>query len=375
MKHSLIDSCLSDSIIRFQKLYKQCRDSEECKQMRDHLIHEILIISYFLPQTDFDMKEEDASEFILYLKPYVESIILSFQGGDLTSYISKTLKHRLTSFYRSKTREARAQSVAEIESGIEMLYDSEQRYRTELDEQVLSDNKSTSVKLLRAVFADNSIVRRRFFIFLASLCPFVSEPDLALICKDLSINYRETIGLRKYLIAISEADKTIAALKASEERRNNNFSLALINEIKAEIKQKEGLLEEAQEYQAKAEHRKLLVEKSLLKNRKLSLGLGPKLLSTVFNESSGTIANDLCLTKRLLSWCLSPCSYSSSIMVDLRINRKFSLLAIQSDKKTKLEMFSPYKEFNICEDYYRFKENGYKFPSAHAKKESAQAEI
>lgn len=363
MKHSLIDSCLSDSIIRFQELYKQCADSEECIQMKNHLIHEILIISYFLPQTDFGMKEEDASEFILYLKPHVEKIILSFQGGDLTSYISKTLKCRLTSFYRSKTREARAQSVAEIETGIEMLYDSVQRYGTELEEQILSENTSEPIKLLRAVFAENRTARRRFFIFLASLCPFVSEPDLAVICKDLSISYRETIGLRKYLIAISEADKTIAAIKASEERRNNNFSLALINEIKAEIKHNEGLLEEAQAYQAKAEHRKLLVKKSLMNNRKLSLGLGPKLLSTVFNESSGTIANGLCLTKRLLSWCLSPSSYSSSIMLDLRINRKYALLVNHTDAKTNLELFSPYREFNICEDYYRFKENGYKFPS------------
>ncbi len=369
MKSFLTDSSLSDSIIRFQALCKKHRADNECRDLEKHLTNEVLIISYFLPQTEFGMKEEDASDFILYLKPYVEDILLSFQGGDFSIYIRKTLKNRLSSFYRMKTRENRNLSIAEIEGGIDMLYESEHRYGTEIESRVLSDNNSAPVMLLRAVFARSKIARKRFFIFLSSLCPFISEPDLALICKDLSINFREASGIRKYLIAISDADKTMADIKETEERRNSNFAFAIINEIKAELKQKEGLKEEAQEYMEKAERRKELVRKSLLGNRKMSLGLGPKLLSSVFDETQGTVANDICLTKRLLSWCLSPSSYSPEIMLDLRINQSFVALANNPEKKTKLTTFSPYKEFELCKGYYAFKDNRFKLPSVKKSKE------
>ncbi|MCR5761663.1 MAG: hypothetical protein K6F82_06730 [Sphaerochaetaceae bacterium] len=344
-------SSIAETIIRFQQLAKKRGKSSECTRLREHLVHEILIISYFYPQTDLGLKEEDASDFILYLRPYLEGILLDYQGGEFIFYIRKILQNRLASFYRARNRQTEPMEVAEMDSGINMLFEAENKYGGDVEEQALSCCESQPVSILRSVFAENHLARKRFFIFLSSLCPFISEPDLAIICKDMSINFRETKKIRTYLIKKTEADKIIADMKKTEERRNCNYAMALINEIRASSKREEGLTDEALKYQAKAEHRKDLIKKSLVENRKLSFGIGPSVLAPLFNMSKGTIANDMCLTKRLLAWSLSPESYSDSMMLEMRISRKFASIASKPQKNVRLATFFPHKEFDLCLDY------------------------
>ncbi|MCR4676602.1 MAG: hypothetical protein K5634_05170 [Sphaerochaetaceae bacterium] len=348
-------SFISDSIIKYQKLIRVSPDSEECAVLKKHITQQLMIAFYFLPQREFSLSEEDASEFVLFVKDSLDSVITSYRGGSFYSYLLKCIRNRLANFYKRKLRDRRKEEVINYDYSLKFISDAGSSYRAGTEEEALRNieppGRSPALILLRNIFYSNSLSRKRVFLFLVSSIPLISEENLYYYCKNLSVDYAQTKRIKNFLKENTDRTGKETAMKNLEKLRNDHYLFILQEEIEARNLIIRGEKEKASELMDLVEQRKRLMKSYLIENRVRTLGYSSADLQRVFKVCRGTIASNICIGKRLLTWSLNPKEADLDQVRVLRINCSFFTNSERYLKDVKLPTFYPYSEFPLTDEF------------------------
>ena len=167
----------------------------ENTELRREVEDEVLKLSYFIPQKEFGLKEEDAGEFALEMSSVFNEIFESYrpESSSFITYLYIILERGVRRFYKKKKEKQLMESAAVTEYAPPCLTD----FETALNAEKPAERKLSHalMKRLFYTFMKNSDYHRRFFVLTLSYLPLMEYASISCICRTFRFNYRETMIL------------------------------------------------------------------------------------------------------------------------------------------------------------------------------------
>lgn len=244
----------------------------------------IMEMGYQLPQYYFNLDEEDASEFLLFLHSQIPSIISKYTitRGEFEHYFFAVLKTQIKAFTRYRSTES-AKHNAFVHASC-------------TDDQILCTSKrgfeiqSDASVRLSYVVNHSYPVRKRFFVMIVSLSPYLSVDEIDDLCSVFRIDLLETLIFTSAVSGLCQKD--LAELDELRSQRSAYYAQYLSKCL-------DHVMDEAD-------------RKLYHMNRKNSQIAGVQkrarcsAVAKVLGVPEGTVANCLFKARNLLKFVLSP---------------------------------------------------------------------
>lgn len=240
-----INNVLTEKVHRFNMLScKKNISKKKLEQFYKEIEPDLEQLTYFMPQVYFNMDNEDSSEFLLFMIPKFRSIISKFNSdrNDFCAFFYSVLKTKTKSFNVSKAqnyvREDLVLNSFEVaDSVLQANYTAKMSQSVPLSDKTFIKNSSDEMKRLRYALKHSITIRRRFFVYILSICPFLDAMTLSDISVLGRYNYPQVMVLTGFLTAkcksiIETKEKLIESrnlcftrkLEIQRDLRNMNLS-------------------------------------------------------------------------------------------------------------------------------------------------------
>lgn len=201
--------------------------SPENTELRREVENEVLKLSYFIPQKEFGLKEEDAGEFVLEMSSVFDELFEKYrpESSSFITYLYIILERGVRRFYKRKKEKQLIENAAVTQYAPPCL--------TDFD-AVMEAEKSVERKLSYALmkrlfytFMKNSDYHRKFFILAMSYLPLMEYTSISCICRTFRFNYKETLMLCSALR--DRCMKMVCKKESLETRRNTWWTKATVS--------------------------------------------------------------------------------------------------------------------------------------------------
>lgn len=201
----------------------------ENNDLRREVEEEVLKLSYFIPQKEFGLKEEDAGEFALEMSSVFDEIFKNYrpESSSFITYLYIILEHGVRKFYKKKKEKQLMESAAVTQYAPPFLTDINAALKTEKSAQ--RKLSYVLMKRLFYTFTKNADYHRRFFILALSYLPLMEYTSISCICRTFRFNYKETMMLCNTLR--EKCMKKISRKQSLETRRNTWWTKATAGEF------------------------------------------------------------------------------------------------------------------------------------------------
>ncbi len=198
--------------------------SPENTDLRREVEDEVLRLSYFIPQKEFGLKEEDAGEFVLEMTSVIDEIFEKYrpESSSFITYLYIILEHGVRRFYRKKKERELMESAAVTEYTPQCLMD----LTAALEQEKRVERKLSYVmmKKLFYSFMKHPDYHKKFFILAMSYLPLMEYTSVSCICRSFRFNHRETMILCSELR--EKCMKKVSRKQSLETRRNTWWTKA-----------------------------------------------------------------------------------------------------------------------------------------------------
>ena len=335
---------LSDKIISYNHLHLTAPQNETLQSIHDEIVFEIRIIIYHLPQLYFQLPEEDAAEFLLYMDQKIDRIINNYKyvSSDFLSYIYPILSKKIKSFMQAKfIKQHREDTIIKYHSLYETILNNSQTSSP----VCVSDSdlsKSDTVRRFKFILRNHETSKKRFFIFISSLSNVLPETTVKTICKTLNFDLDETSRLISKIsdsVSLSERQQTLT------EKRNITWLKYLFTENKQNK-------EETDNGKTKMYLESLNRQNSAIKERKTTVS--KTIIARILNITQSSAGLAFFYIKNIMNFCMQNEKYEcKNLGISQPIFKAICNGTWENYPEPETEdLFSPFKAFKIklCED-------------------------
>lgn len=225
---------MSDRVHVYNRRFKRFGNTYANQCLYESIKDNILEFAYYVPQSRLGLAEEDASDFVLYIVNLLPGILKSYkeEAKDFYAYFSAVLDNRIKTYYRNRRNsEKKEMSAVTAQCLIEVRSFPTTTAGQTVSDGVASAGKPKLAKKLRFLALSNKPTQRRLFVYILTICPFLSVNLLEDFCQLLEINFQQTLRITERLELLCPQAKE--NYNAMCQRRNYYYSrsLELENEI------------------------------------------------------------------------------------------------------------------------------------------------
>lgn len=347
---------MSDRVHVYNKRLKLYGDTYANRCFLANIKDSLFEYIYFIPQNKLNLKEEDASDFVLYVMDNLDKVLASYrdEANDFYAYFSAVLDNKVRTFYRNRKlleKKERSAYAAQIPFEFRQFpTDYSSRGFSVSDDSASVYGHSPFAKKLRFVALENKPMQKRLFVLLISMAPLLPLNLVEDVCALLEFNLPATVKLSKFLENFS--DPLSDTLNQLCERRNFYFSKGL--EIESEIFKCKSCqdLNNIESYVAKLGKMKKRMADKNSEIKEFPFHVNYYDLSRFLGISKNKVHSDIYYSKNLIIWCNDPSSIPALPkylgigvkLINEVINGRWQKKKLCASRNS---IFNPMKEFEI----------------------------